>query len=311
MKLQYSYTSLTDFLVFAPLTLIILIFPNWAVAQSQVKLEKLHVDSTTERGEDEVYYEIYIDGKKTFTSSEQTMNEDSEYDVENWEINKIFSFDKKFMAKIMEKDRRKDDLIGEYSIIAGEKSHHKILKFTKGSKYSLSVTYTNGKSVNNGTLISHRTAYVDKYGAYQCNTGIDPLVLRGYRASETNSACSIPKDYKLKMDKNKLKLEADVNIDGFVPDKNYERFHTACSFHDTCYASPWESKGENGQKACDDRFLTDMIEICNKQHNDGSPRWIACRTAGRVFYTFVKLMGEDGYNSGQIWAAKNCPNPQR
>ena len=139
------------------------------------------------------------------------------------------------------------------------------------------------------------TAYVAQHGTPICT---DDLFKKGKRVGPDSSACSIPKDFN------------GLSIDGLINDMNYDKFHGACSKHDMCYSSPWRARGAEvaGKSACDSRFLDDLQSICDEAHNDGSPRWMRCRAAGRTMSVAVNnfLIATDAYKAGQKWAELNC-----
>lgn len=139
------------------------------------------------------------------------------------------------------------------------------------------------------------TAYQLRFGVPLCKAD---LYARGKRDPETNSACSIPKEWN------------GINIDGLIHDMNYEKFHEACRLHDICYSSPWSNRGagHEGKDACDAQFLSDLQQACNDQHNDGSPRWMRCRAAGRAMSVATNHAGgaDFGYESGQTFSTNHC-----
>jgi hypothetical protein len=139
------------------------------------------------------------------------------------------------------------------------------------------------------------TAYQARFGVPLCN---GDLFARGSRDNETNSACSIPKEYD------------GIDIDGLIRDMNYDKFHEACRLHDICYSSPWRARNAegDGKSACDDQFLTDLQQKCNDDHNDGSPRWIRCRAAARTMSVAVNnfSVAQNSYDRGQRWSSRHC-----
>lgn len=65
-------------------------------------------------------------------------------------------------------------------------------------------------------------------------------------------------------------------------------FRPSCQKHDNCYASGCD------RKACDERFLNDMLGACQCSH---AP--CLCRLRAWQWYAQVRLFGGVGYNDGQ------------
>jgi hypothetical protein len=64
-------------------------------------------------------------------------------------------------------------------------------------------------------------------------------------------------------------------------------FRRSCQKHDNCYAAGGD------RKACDDRFLNDMLGACQCSH---AP--CLCRLRAWQWYAQVRLLGGVGYNDG-------------
>lgn len=195
---------------------------------------------------------------------------------------------------------------GRYEDIAPGKSDSRgtfFFEFSRDGR-SFTGTWTNAVSGRSGSWsgeVYHGDAYPE-VTAYQLRFGVPlckrDLYARGKRDAQTNSACSIPKEWN------------GMNIDGLIHDMNYEKFHEACRLHDICYSSPWTNRGagDAGKAACDAQFLSDLQQACNDQHNDGSPRWMRCRAAGRTLSVAVNNFSaaQFGYDSGQDWSSRHC-----
>lgn len=89
-----------------------------------------------------------------------------------------------------------------------------------------------------------------------------------------------------------------------------ELFDEACVSHDACYASPWHKanfKFAEGQDKCDERFLDDMISICNNTNFElGVLGRTECLSAAEALYFGVQKFGAGSFLSGQNWANEKC-----
>ena len=76
-----------------------------------------------------------------------------------------------------------------------------------------------------------------------------------------------------------------------VPDSgpNFD-FTTACAGHDSCYGTH-HGEGEVARKACDDKFLADMLGSCTAQWPRQAVRRAACNAVAGIYYSGVRLGG--------------------
>lgn len=72
-------------------------------------------------------------------------------------------------------------------------------------------------------------------------------------------------------------------------------FRRACQRHDDCYGAGCD------RKACDDRFLNDMLRAC-----ECSPMPCLCRLKAYQWYLQVRLLGGIGYQEGGGCGCGQC-----
>jgi hypothetical protein len=74
-------------------------------------------------------------------------------------------------------------------------------------------------------------------------------------------------------------------------------FHSACDTHDVCYDSPSTPNSSAGRKACDDRFLRDMRNICawtyptNWRYPQSYVSRSYCDAVAGTYYNAVRAFG--------------------
>jgi len=272
-----------------------------------LRLNKLHAVQTTDSGEDEVYYKVFIDrkgsagGSADYKSSIRDMNEDDSR-LENWNINKNFGFKNTIEVYFMEEDSSNDDLIGVLKLGSSSRkgTFYKIdLNSDADGYYQIDYNLLAefGDSGRQSIEINKEyqdvwrpSAFKEKVGSYSCK--IDPWTTRANIDPKTESACSVP----------------DGDADFLTDDDDVKKFSPACQTHDLCYSAPWRLAGkyDEGKEFCDDAFGRDMKAICI---ND--PNRLDCEIWEDIFEAGVKQSlfsdePQESYDEGQDWADDHC-----
>ena len=270
-----------------------------------LRLNKLHAVQTTDSGEDEVYYKVFIDRKGSegsrgdYNSSIRDMNEDDA--LENWNINKNFGFKNSIEVYFMEEDSSSNDLLGVLTLNSSSR---------KGTFYKTDLNQdTDGfyqvdfdvrtEFGNSGALsielnreyqdVWQGSAFKEQVGGYSCK--IDPWIERASIDKKTQSACSVP----------------DGDFDFLTDDDDVRKFSPACQTHDLCYSAPWQKAGKynEGKEFCDDAFSRDLRAICINDSNS-----VDCEIWEDIFVAGVKQsvtdQPQESYDNGQNWANSHC-----
>ena len=118
--------------------------------------------------------------------------------------------------------------------------------------------------------VSRERVYGPLYGRYKA-------IYPHPKLNWINNGCSVPS------------WMYDIRGLGKIIEAYGGKFEKSCDRHDFGY----RNHGRSGlsRHTIDIRFRDNMYHQCNVQHWDGSPLWIACRGAAKVFFEVVDTFG--------------------
>lgn len=267
-------------------------------AQSSVNIQSLFTQQSSESGQDEIYLKFIVDGVEQPITETTSMNE-NDTELETLSINKSFNFNYTFAVEVWEDDGATgitsgDDKMGGVNILASTSNGMIRRSLTQnGGEYILTLSKS-GLVAPTGNGTTGTTS-----GSFERGKSIANDYMNFIRVKDTMQQVDFT-DANGKF-KPVCSIPSDGVVGGLVPDGFYSQFLSACLSHDYCYGSPWLAAGiSNGKAVCDAQFHTDMLKICDDDHNDGSPRWFKCRTYADIFHV---AMGHqkafNGFSHGQ------------